>query len=38
VCLETRTHGSEGGKSREGPTYLVWVTKLTLDASNICLE
>jgi hypothetical protein len=20
VCLETRTHGSEGGKSREGPT------------------
>lgn len=23
MCLETRTHGSEGGKSREGPTYLV---------------
>ena len=35
MCRETRMHGSEGGKSRERPTYLVWVTKLTLDASNI---
>ena len=35
VCVERRTYGSEGGKAREGWTYPVWVTKLTLDASVI---
>ena len=35
VCVERRTYGSEGGKARESRTYPVWVTKLTLDASDI---